>query len=108
MYENVMSAINRTVPISQFNRGLAGRIFSDVKKNGARVVMKNNEAEVVCIPPDEYVDMVNMLNDYELLTLAFERLSHLDSAALIPEDKVWERLGITEADLDESGEVEFE
>ena len=108
MHDNVVSAINRTVPISQFNRGLAGKIFSDVKKNGARVVMKNNEAEVVCVPPDEYVDMVDMLNDYELLTLAFERLNRFDPAALVPEKKVWERLGITDDELDAVGEVEFE
>ena len=108
MYKNVVSAINRTVPISQFNRGLAGKIFSDVKKNGAKVVMKNNEAEVVCIPPDEYVNMVDMLNDYELLTLAFERLNSFDPATLIPEDNVLEELGITDKDLDEVDEVEFE
>ena len=43
--QSVVSAINNTVPISQFNRGLAGKIFSDVRKNGPKVVMKNNEAE---------------------------------------------------------------
>ena len=32
---SVMSAIKNTVPISQFNRGLAGKIFEDVKQSGA-------------------------------------------------------------------------
>ena len=32
---SVMSAIKNTVPISQFNRGLAGKIFEDVNESGA-------------------------------------------------------------------------
>lgn len=61
---SVMSAIKNTVPISQFNRGLAGKIFEDVKQSGAKVVMKNNVAECVLISPEEYVrlmDEVKML-----------------------------------------------
>ena len=42
---SVVSAIRDTVPITQFNRGLAGQIFEDVKTHGAKVVMKNNSAE---------------------------------------------------------------
>ena len=37
---SVMSAITNTVPITQFNRGLAGKIFEDVKQCGAKVVIK--------------------------------------------------------------------
>ena len=39
---SVMSAIKNTVPISQFNRGLAGKIFEDVKQSGAKVVTLQN------------------------------------------------------------------
>ena len=42
---NVLSAVQNTVSITLFNRGQAGRIFSEVKKLGARVVMKNNAPE---------------------------------------------------------------
>ena len=34
--------LNNTVSITAFNRGKAGQIFSNVKKNGMTVVMKNN------------------------------------------------------------------
>ena len=74
--QSVVSAINRTVPISQFNRGLAGKIFSEVKKSGPKVVIKNNEAEVVLLSPDQYIELMEALNDYELLKLAMERLGH--------------------------------
>lgn len=33
---SVMSAIRNTIPINQFNRGLAGKIFEDVKKPALR------------------------------------------------------------------------
>ena len=106
--QSVVSAINRTVSISQFNRGLAGQIFSEVKKSGAKVVMKNNEAEVVLVPPAEYVELMDMLNDYELLTIAMERLDHYDPATLISEEKMDRELAITQEEFDRAGEVEFE
>ena len=76
---SVVSAITKTVPISQFNRGLAGQIFSDVKSNGPKVVIKNNTAEVVLI-----------------------------SSKLISGDEMKRRLGITQEELDSIDEVEFE
>ena len=52
---SVVSAIQDTIPFSMFNQGLAGKIFSNVKATGAKVVMKNNRPEVVIVPPEEYV-----------------------------------------------------
>lgn len=46
---SVMSAITNTVPITEFNRGLAGKIFDEVKQCGAKIVMKNSAAECVLI-----------------------------------------------------------
>ena len=63
---SVISAIKNTVPLSQFNRGLTGKIFADVKSHGSKVVMKNNTAEVVLVPPDEYIETMDALNDYLL------------------------------------------
>ena len=40
--------------------------------------------------------------------LAAERPARSDPADLIPEETVWERLGLTQADLDSVGEAEFE
>jgi len=105
---SVVSAIRNTVPITQFNRGFAGQIFEDVKAHGAKVVMKNNAAECVLLSPDEYVRLMDELNDARLLALATERMANVDPATLIPEEKVWNRLGITDEDLDAVGEVEFE
>ncbi|MDO4804047.1 MAG: hypothetical protein Q4A32_04425 [Lachnospiraceae bacterium] len=70
--------------------------------------MKNNEAEVVLLPPDQYVRLMEMLNDYELLSLAVERMEHFDSASLISEEEMDHELAITKEEWDSVGEVEFE
>ena len=105
---SVISAIQNTVPITHFNRGLAGKIFEEVKATGAKVVMKNNAAECVLLSPDEYVRLMDEVNDARLLAIASVRMANYDPSTLIPEEKVWERLGITQVDLDSIGEVEIE
>ena len=105
---SLVNAIKNTIPISQFNRGLAGKIFTDIKNNGPKVVMKNNAAEAVILPPDEYVTIMDELNDYFLLTKAVERMASFDPDSLIPEEEVNNNLGVTAKELDEIGEVEFE
>ena len=105
---SVISAITNTIPISQFDRGLAGKIFSEVKAHGSKVVMKNNSAEAVIVPPEEYVELMNSLNDYLLLTMAVERMEKYDPSALISEEEMDKLLGIREDELDAVDEVEFE
>ena len=105
---SVMSAITNTVPITQFNRGLAGKIFEEVKQSGAKVVMKNNTAECVLLSPDEYVRLMEELNDARLLAAASERLAHYDPATVISEEEMNRRLGVREEDLADFEEVELE
>ena len=105
---NITSAIRDTISISLFNRGLAGKIFEDVKQSGAKVVMKNNSAECVLLSPEEYVRLMDEVNDARLLSLANERMQNFNSENLISSKDLYEELGITEDDLDSIGEVEFE
>ncbi len=96
--DSVISAITNTVPITQFNRGFAGKIFEDVKRCGAKVVMKNNIAECVLISPDEYVRLMDEVNDARLMAVASERKAHYNPASLISEEEMNRRLGVTEED----------
>lgn len=105
---NITSAIRDTISISLFNRGLAGKIFEDVKQSGAKVVMKNNTAECVLLSPDEYVKLMDELNDARLLAMANERMQTFDPSAAVPAEDIYKELGITQEDLDAIGEVEFE
>lgn len=105
---NIVAAIKNTISITQFNRGLAGKIFQDVKNNGAKVVMKNNTPECVLLSPDEYVKLIDEINDARLLALAVQRMENFNPENTIPENQVMEHLGITDDDLADFDEVEFE
>ena len=105
---NIASAIRDTIPISLFNRGLAGKIFEEVKQCGAKVVMKNNAAECVLISPDEYIRLMDEVNDARLLSIATERMGEYDPSSVVDADSLYKNLGITQGDLEAIGEVEFE
>lgn len=106
--KSVLSAITNTIPITLFNRGLAGKIFEEVKQCGAKVVMKNNTAECVLLSPEEYVNLMDEVNDARLLAIASQRFSNYDPNRVISEEEMDRRLGITESDLKGHEEVEFE
>ena len=103
-----IDALTMTVSITQFNRGHAGQIFEDVRKNGTKVVMKNNAPEVVLVSPEEYIRDQKELEDLRLLVMAQERLARYDPSTLISQDEVDRRFNITEEDLKGYEEVEFE
>jgi len=105
---SVISAIQNTISISLFNRGLAGKIFEDVKRTGAKVVMKNNAAECVLLAPDEYVRLMDEINDARLLAIATERMQHFDSAKIISQEDVDREFGFTPEELADANEVVIE
>lgn len=105
---NISSAITNTVSISLFNRGLAGKIFEEVKHNGAKVVMKNNTAECVLLSPEEYVSIMEELNDARLLIMANNRMEQANIKDAITAEDVYLDLGISAEDLADTAEVEIE
>lgn len=105
---SIRSAIENTISISLFNRGMAGKIFDDVKKHGAKVVMKNNTPECVLLSPDEYICLLDEANDARLLAVATERMSHYDPDSLIPQEQVDKEFGFLPADYENTDDIEFE
>lgn len=104
----MIDALTSTVPISMFNKGLAGKIFDEVKKAGAKVVMKNNTPECVLLSPAEYTALIDAVNDAKLLALANERMANFDNDKLITEEEHKKKYGITSETLEGYDEVEFE
>ena len=70
--------------------------------------MKNNVAECVLISPEEYVRLMDEVNDARLLAVASERMAHFNHATLISEEEMNRRLGITEDNLTGFDEVDIE
>lgn len=104
----VRSAIENTVSISQFNRGQAGKIFEDVKQSGAKVVMKNNMPECVLMSPENYIALLDALEDAQLQMLAMERLANYDPTKTLSQEEINRKYGITQEELDAMEDVEFE
>lgn len=97
-----------TVPISNFNRDLAGKIFADVRTSGAKVVIKNNMPECVLLSPEEYIKIIDQLEEAELLKMAVSRIEKNDPANNIPIEKIMEKYNITREDIESMEEVEIE
>ena len=104
----VRSAIEDTISISLFNRGLAGKIFDEVKRCGAKVVMKNNTPECVLLSPDEYIRLLDEVNDAQLMAAATERMNHFDPSTLISQEYLDQELGFSASDYENTEDIEFE
>ena len=102
------SVINNTVSISLFNCGMAGKVFDEVKKAGTMIVMENDTPECVLMAPDEYVRLMDVVNDARLLALAVSRMEHFDPKKLIPAEDVYGEFGITPEDLADFDKAELE
>ena len=50
--------LNAFVPISRFNKGEAGKIIEEVKRDGIKVIVKNNAPECVMLTVDAYDKLV--------------------------------------------------
>lgn len=102
------NVLNSLVPISQFNRGQASRIFDRLHTESQLVVLKNNAPAAVILSPEEYTRLTEMEEDYRLLMLAQERLASADPKKLRSMETVMEDLGITQEEIDAAEDVEIE
>lgn len=102
---NSINVLDSIVPISCFNKGKANQIFSDVKKSGVRIVVKNNVPECVLMSPKDYQKLMEEYENAILLAEAHSRLS--GKADSLTHDEVMKREGLTDADLNDI-EVDIE
>lgn len=94
----VNDVLNSLVPITQFNRGQASRIFDRLHTERRLFVLKNNQPEAVILSPSEYSRLSEIEEDYTLLLEAAQRLAENNTPVTSMEDTLKE-LGISENDL---------
>lgn len=84
------------VSISDFNKGKANKIFKDVRKKGAKLVVKHNKVECALVSPEVYEELMEMLEDLRLSAIANERLNRLKAgkSKVYSEEEAMKRLGI--------------
>lgn len=98
---SMKNMMNRIVPISRFNRGEANKIFDELKQTGIKAVLKNNVRVGVIVAPEQYDEMVELLEDYALFFEAERRLKRAETVGFLSEKQVMDGLGIDETDLDD-------
>jgi antitoxin StbD len=94
--------MEQIVPITRFNRGEANKIFDELKDTGVKAVLKNNVRVGVIVEPQQYDEMVELLEDYALFFEAERRMQKAGASGFLSEKQVMEDLGISETELDDT------
>lgn len=96
---SVVNMMNAMVPITRFNKGEAAKIFDEVKRTGAKIVVKNNRPACILLSPSQYETLMEMLSDYMLLVEAEKRVAANDNTENISHEEMMREVGLTDADL---------
>ena len=99
--------LDSLVPITQFNRGQASRIFDRLHNENQLIVLKNNQPAAIILSPSEFQRLSEIEEDYTLLLEATKRLKE-DSSSTSSREELMSELGISEADLAAAGDVVME
>lgn len=99
--------LDSLVPITQFNRGQASRIFDRLHTESQLIVLKNNQPAAIILSPSEFQRLSEIEEDYTLLLEATRRLKE-DSSSTSSREEVMSELNISESELVAAGDVVME
>ena len=99
--------LDSLVPITQFNRGQASRIFDRLHNENQLIVLKNNQPAAIILSPSEFQRLSEIEEDYTLLLEATRRLKE-NSSSTSSREEVISELNISEAELAAAGDVVIE
>ena len=96
------------VPISQFNKGQAAKIFDRLRSEKELIVLKNNQPSAIILSPEEYTRLTEIEEDYFLLLEANKRMEDNGNKETISFNSVMSNLGISEDELLDVEDVDIE
>lgn len=105
---NAANILQSLIPISQFSKGQAAKIFDRLRTEKELIVLKNNQPSAVILSPEEYTRLTEIEEDYMLLLEANARLEKSEDISAISFDKILHDLDITETELEEAEDIEIE
>lgn len=105
---DIQNVLNSLVPITQFNKGQASKIFDRVKAEKQIFVIKNNVPAAVILSTDEYFKMKNELEDLMDFKFASERIKSCNRDSWVSDKDAMQILGLTQADVDSADDIEVE
>ncbi|ESL04490.1 prevent-host-death family protein [Catonella morbi ATCC 51271] len=104
----VANVLNNLIPVSNFNKGQASKIFDRLSVEKELIVLKNNQPSAVILSTDEYLRLTEIEEEYFLLLEANKRIESNTSKKTISMSEIMSNLGITDAELLESEDVDIE
>ena len=102
-----VNILDSLVPITQFNRGQASRIFDRLRTENQLIVLKNNQPAAIILSPAEFSRLSEIEEDYALLLEATKRLAG-NTASATPMEDLLKELGISEEELASAEDVVIE
>ena len=96
------------IPISQFNKGQAAKIFDRLHSERELIVLKNNQPSAIILSPEEYTRLTEIEEDYFLLLEANKRMEDNGNHKTLSFDSVMSNLGISEDELLDTEDVTIE
>ena len=96
------------VPISQFNKGQAAKIFDRLHSEKELIVLKNNQPSAVILSPEEYTRLTEIEEDYFLLVEANRRIEENGDKKTVSLDSVMDHLGISKEELLDAEDADIE
>ena len=96
------------VPISQFNKGQAAKIFDRLHSEKELIVLKNNQPSAVILSLEEYTRLTEIEEDYFLLLEANRRIEENGHKKTVSLDSVMDHLGISKEELLDAEDADIE
>lgn len=96
------------VPISQFNKGQAAKIFDRLHSEKELIVLKNNQPSAVILSLEEYTRLTEIEEDYFLLLEAKRRIEENGDKKTVSLDSVMDHLGISKEELLDAEDADIE
>ena len=96
------------VPISQFNKGQAAKIFDRLHSEKELIVLKNNQPSAIILSPEEYTRLTEIEENYFLLLEANKRMEDNGNHKTLSFDSVMSNLGISEDELLNTEDADIE
>ena len=96
------------VPISQFNKGQAAKIFDRLHSEKELIVLKNNQPSAVILSPEEYTRLTEIEVNYFLLLEANRRIEENGDKKTVSLDSVMDHLGISKEELLDAEDADIE
>lgn len=96
------------VPISQFNKGQAAKIFDRLHSEKELIVLKNNQPSAVILSLEEYTRLTEIEENYFLLLEANRRIEENGDKKTVSLDSVMDHLGISKEELLDAEDADIE